>query len=195
MFIKISGLESWQVCLVWFSIRFCAAEKKYRNPGRTCSTPCLPFGPSCPYFHDLLIDLIHPCPGLTDNNTHTVRKGHPMFDSVLQRNETKPKQTKPKRHLRFFLLLLLLLQGRLLSWGSGQRGQLGLGDGVVDWRTPRVIRALAGMPVKSVAAGAAHTLCLTLDGKVPTHAFVVNRCHGEGRVFSCAAAGGYRLLS
>lgn len=64
-----------------------------------------------------------------------------------------------------------LLQGRVLSWGSGHRGQLGLGEGVVDRRTPRVIRALAGIPVKSVAAGAAHTLCLTLDGKVRTLSF------------------------
>ncbi|CBJ30727.1 conserved unknown protein [Ectocarpus siliculosus] len=57
-------------------------------------------------------------------------------------------------------------QGRLLSWGSGQRGQLGLGEGVVDRRTPHVIRALAGLPVRSVVAGAAHALCVTLDGKV-----------------------------
>ncbi|CAM9305770.1 unnamed protein product, partial [Ectocarpus sp. 13 AM-2016] len=57
-------------------------------------------------------------------------------------------------------------QGRLLSWGSGQRGQLGLGEGVVDRRTPHVIHALAGLPVRSVVAGAAHALCVTLDGKV-----------------------------
>lgn len=57
-------------------------------------------------------------------------------------------------------------KGRLLSWGSGQRGQLGLGEGVVDRRTPHVIHALAGLPVRSVVAGAAHALCVTLDGKV-----------------------------
>eukprot|EP00752_Nemacystus_decipiens_P013078 g11567.t1 len=57
-------------------------------------------------------------------------------------------------------------QGRLLSWGSGQRGQLGLGEHVIDRRTPRVVRGLTGMPIRSVVAGAAHTLCVTLDGKV-----------------------------
>ncbi|CAM9300141.1 unnamed protein product [Scytosiphon promiscuus] len=57
-------------------------------------------------------------------------------------------------------------QGRLMSWGSGSRGQLGLGEDVIERRTPHVIRRLAGIPLRSVTAGAAHTLCLTLDGKV-----------------------------
>lgn len=72
-----------------------------------------------------------------------------------------------------------------MSWGSGNRGQLGLGEDVVDRRTPRVIRGLAGVPVRSVVAGAAHALCVTLDGKVWVgSAEAAESGHGDGVILS-----------
>ncbi|CAM9746425.1 unnamed protein product, partial [Discosporangium mesarthrocarpum] len=58
-------------------------------------------------------------------------------------------------------------QGRVLSWGTGLQGELGLGESVDARRTPTwVSRGLEGVRVKTVVAGGAHALCLTLEGKV-----------------------------
>ena len=53
-----------------------------------------------------------------------------------------------------------------MAWGTGKRGELGLGAGVQERRTPVLIRALYGESVRAVVAGASHVLCATLDGKV-----------------------------
>ncbi|CAN0006919.1 unnamed protein product, partial [Choristocarpus tenellus] len=58
-------------------------------------------------------------------------------------------------------------EGHVLAWGLGRNGELGLGDNLTTRRTPTVIsRGLRGVSVKNVVAGAAHVLCLSMDGNV-----------------------------
>ena len=56
--------------------------------------------------------------------------------------------------------------GDVFSWGSNSHGQLGLGKEVALQHTPVLVCALSGVPVTQIAAGASHTLLLTLTGLV-----------------------------
>ncbi|KAK7241274.1 ubiquitin-protein transferase [Aureococcus anophagefferens] len=51
-------------------------------------------------------------------------------------------------------------RGRVLSWGRGDRGELGLGDRVTMRAAPTLVPALARRCVTSIAAGKAHVLAL-----------------------------------
>ncbi|CAN0370869.1 unnamed protein product [Lampetra fluviatilis] len=53
----------------------------------------------------------------------------------------------------------------VFAWGTNDRGQLGLGA-AVPRSDPLAVGALCGMPVRALAAGAAHSLAVTLTGGV-----------------------------
>ena len=55
--------------------------------------------------------------------------------------------------------------GVLFSWGFGSSGQLGNGS-TDDDDTPRLVRALEGVPVASAAAGTHTSLALAHDGEM-----------------------------
>ena len=55
--------------------------------------------------------------------------------------------------------------GALLTWGSGDAGQLGHGD-AESVAMPRLVRALDGICIRAVACGSRHTLALTAVGEV-----------------------------
>jgi E3 ubiquitin-protein ligase HERC2 len=55
--------------------------------------------------------------------------------------------------------------GELFSWGSGDGGFLGHGDGQPE-PSPKRVQALQGVQVRSVAAGHSHALALAEDGLV-----------------------------
>lgn len=58
--------------------------------------------------------------------------------------------------------LIVLEGGRMLSFGRGTNGQLGVG-GSKDSLVPVEVERLAS-PVSGVACGAEHSLCVTTDG-------------------------------
>merc|ERR1719397_227506 len=58
-------------------------------------------------------------------------------------------------------------EGRVMTWGWGVHGQLGLG-GIEDSGRPMLVRALANHRVVSIVAGYAHSVVLTSQGKVFT---------------------------
>eukprot|EP00058_Branchiostoma_floridae_P028484 XP_002613975.1 hypothetical protein BRAFLDRAFT_67459 [Branchiostoma floridae] len=61
--------------------------------------------------------------------------------------------------------ILITEDGKAMSWGRNDKGQLGHGDTKrVD--VPTVIESLAGFNIVEAACGRNHTLCLTDDGKV-----------------------------
>ncbi|XP_076590481.1 putative E3 ubiquitin-protein ligase HERC4 [Chaetodon auriga] len=62
--------------------------------------------------------------------------------------------------------LALTKGGDVLSWGLNSHGQLGLGKEVSLQYTPALVRALTGVAVTQISAGATHTLFLTLPGLV-----------------------------
>lgn len=62
--------------------------------------------------------------------------------------------------------LALTRGGDVFSWGLNSHGQLGLGKAVSLQYTPLLVRALMGVAVTQISAGAAHTLVLTLSGQV-----------------------------
>jgi len=45
-------------------------------------------------------------------------------------------------------------------------GQLGLGDEILSRKKPAIVKELADVKMKKIAAGALHTVCLTHDNKV-----------------------------
>ena len=57
--------------------------------------------------------------------------------------------------------------GKVFSWGCSAYGQLGHGD-TLTVRLPRVVEALVGHPIKSVACGASHTVAVDMEGMVWT---------------------------
>ena len=54
--------------------------------------------------------------------------------------------------------------GALYVIGSGDNGQLGLGEDLVECAKPRPVLAFGDLLVKAVACGGMHTLALTEDG-------------------------------
>uniref|UniRef100_A0A3B4WJ35 Ig-like domain-containing protein n=1 Tax=Seriola lalandi dorsalis TaxID=1841481 RepID=A0A3B4WJ35_SERLL len=60
----------------------------------------------------------------------------------------------------------LALTKDVFSWGLNSHGQLGLGKNVSLQHTPVLVCALSGVAVTQIAAGATHTLFLTLPGLV-----------------------------
>ncbi|KAM6961342.1 RCC1 domain-containing protein 1 [Aplochiton taeniatus] len=60
-------------------------------------------------------------------------------------------------------VLLLTATGAVYTWGSSSHGQLGHGDlGAVE--EPKVVEALWGLPISSVAAGGWHSVCISAGG-------------------------------
>ncbi|KAL6220580.1 hypothetical protein ACLB2K_008336 [Fragaria x ananassa] len=56
--------------------------------------------------------------------------------------------------------------GSLWVWGKSKRGQLGLGEQVMEAVVPSRVEALAGEKITKVALGWGHALALTEDGKL-----------------------------
>lgn len=56
------------------------------------------------------------------------------------------------------------VQGWLYAWGANEKCQLGLGAALRGTATPKPIDALARVKVMQVAAGLAHSACVTSDG-------------------------------
>ncbi|XP_019637829.1 PREDICTED: protein RCC2 homolog [Branchiostoma belcheri] len=61
--------------------------------------------------------------------------------------------------------VLITEDGKAMSWGRNDKGQLGHGD-MKRVDVPTVIESLAGFNIVEAACGRNHTLCLTDDGKV-----------------------------
>ena len=55
--------------------------------------------------------------------------------------------------------------GLVLSLGTGDTGQLGLGEDILERSKPALVKGVEGQIV-SIAAGGMHTVCLTKDGLV-----------------------------
>ena len=55
--------------------------------------------------------------------------------------------------------------GSVLSLGTGDTGQLGLGEDITERTKPALVAGVKGK-VMAVAAGGMHTICVTTDGKV-----------------------------
>jgi regulator of chromosome condensation len=77
----------------------------------------------------------------------------------------------------------------VLSFGSGDMSQLGLGAGSLERKNPAPIKALEGMNVVAIASGALHNAALTDDGQVWT--WGCNDDHGMYVV--CIAIAGQAL--
>ncbi|XP_075325672.1 RCC1 domain-containing protein 1 isoform X1 [Odontesthes bonariensis] len=59
--------------------------------------------------------------------------------------------------------VLLTAAGAVYTWGQGSHGQLGHG-GLLSEEEPRIVEALWGMPMSSVAAGGWHSVCISDGG-------------------------------
>ena len=66
----------------------------------------------------------------------------------------------------YFHSLALTADGALWSWGEGENGILGHGDGQEQLLLPKKVEAFAGQRVVAVSAGYAHSLATTADGAV-----------------------------
>jgi hypothetical protein len=82
--------------------------------------------------------------------------------------------------------------GAVYVVGSGDNGQLGLGEEVVECARPRVVLAFGDLRVKLVAVGGMHTLAITEDGVV--WSWGVNDEGALGRVVRGFAKGGEPLF-
>ncbi|XP_051115281.1 ultraviolet-B receptor UVR8 isoform X3 [Andrographis paniculata] len=79
-------------------------------------------------------------------------------------------------------------KGEALSWGGGESGRLGHGHGssIFGFQTssseytPRLIKGLEGIKVKSVAAGMLHSTCICDGGEMYTWGSNENGCLGIG---------------
>jgi regulator of chromosome condensation len=56
--------------------------------------------------------------------------------------------------------------GDIVVFGDGQSNQLGMGYGITESRTPRVLVNLRNLPITMLACGGMHSLALTNDGRV-----------------------------
>lgn len=68
--------------------------------------------------------------------------------------------------VKFVCTVLYFPGGDVFSWGFNSHGQLGLGKTVSKQPAAALVLALSGVPVTQIAAGATHSLFLTLSGLV-----------------------------
>lgn len=61
--------------------------------------------------------------------------------------------------------ILLTATGAVYTWGLGSHGQLGHG-GLTSEEEPRIVEALWGMPMSSVASGGWHSVCISDGGDI-----------------------------
>ena len=78
--------------------------------------------------------------------------------------------------------------GSVLSLGTGDTGQLGLGENILERTKPALVKGVDGK-VMIVAAGGMHTICLTTDGVV--WSFGCNDEGGLGRAIEDDDEGNY----
>lgn len=67
--------------------------------------------------------------------------------------------------------------GTLYSWGANDCGQLGLGVSSEDFKVisqPKVVRALAGVPIAFIACGGYHSFAVSKTGKLLQYFLVTN---------------------
>ncbi|KAM7003459.1 putative E3 ubiquitin-protein ligase HERC6 [Tautogolabrus adspersus] len=89
--------------------------------------------------------------------------------------------------------LALTKGGDVLSWGHNSHGQLGLGKDVSLKDTPVLVRALTGVAVTHISAGATHSFFLTLPGLVyccganKSGQLGLDRVDKKGRLYICVA--------
>eukprot|EP00445_Apocalathium_hangoei_P004585 CAMPEP_0203850666 /NCGR_PEP_ID=MMETSP0359-20131031/6897_1 /ASSEMBLY_ACC=CAM_ASM_000338 /TAXON_ID=268821 /ORGANISM="Scrippsiella Hangoei, Strain SHTV-5" /LENGTH=1478 /DNA_ID=CAMNT_0050766577 /DNA_START=169 /DNA_END=4601 /DNA_ORIENTATION=- len=85
--------------------------------------------------------------------------------------------------------MVLTACGQIYSFGSNTCGQLGIGANVQQASTPVVVGSRArGLPMRSVAAGAKHSLALTLSGALLVWGSNEDGCLGLGAMSSSKAA-------
>ena len=77
-----------------------------------------------------------------------------QFDSYLQESIQRIQQCSKDAKA-----------GSLLTLGTGDTGQLGLGEDITERTKPSVVTGVSGKII-AVAAGGMHTICLTMDGVV-----------------------------
>jgi len=82
-----------------------------------------------------------------------------------------------------FHSLALTADGAVWSWGGGDSGRLGHGDGQ-NQLLPKKIEALAGRRVVTLSAGGRHSLASTADGAVFTWGKGESGCLGHGEDLS-----------
>lgn len=63
--------------------------------------------------------------------------------------------------------LAVTTAGKLMSWGSGSWGKLGLGSDT-NVKTPRLVASLSSSMVETIACGGHHSVCITVTGDVWT---------------------------
>lgn len=80
----------------------------------------------------------------------------------------------------------LTSQGKLLVWGRGQYGQLGLGSAVTEQAVPREVTEMDGVHIASIAAGGYHTAMVTRSHALYTCGMGVHGQLGHGDFASCS---------
>ncbi|NXQ65233.1 HERC5 ligase, partial [Quiscalus mexicanus] len=56
--------------------------------------------------------------------------------------------------------------GELFTWGQNTHGQLGVGSQTTRTSKPQLVERLKGVPLAQIAAGGAHSTCVSLSGAV-----------------------------
>ncbi|XP_028033518.1 probable E3 ubiquitin-protein ligase HERC2 [Bombyx mandarina] len=97
--------------------------------------------------------------GLGHSNNVSTPRANPYLSHVLVR--------KVAVHSGGKHALALTADGKVYSWGEGEDGKLGHGNRLT-LEVPRLIDALSGERVVSVACGSAHSACVTARGHLYT---------------------------
>lgn len=56
--------------------------------------------------------------------------------------------------------------GELFTWGQNTHGQLGVGSQTTLTPKPQLVERIKGIPLAQIAAGGAHSMCVSLSGAV-----------------------------
>ena len=94
-------------------------------------------------------------------NTRQISYNEPQLIEALQEYEVHKIECGEKHSIA------LLLDGKVLTWGTGSFGQLGHGD-YEHQPIPKVIESLLDVPISEIYAGLSHTGMMTATGKVFT---------------------------
>ncbi|KAI8090984.1 regulator of chromosome condensation 1/beta-lactamase-inhibitor protein II [Gilbertella persicaria] len=107
--------------------------------------------------------------GLKRQNTNDVEMTDSSQPSNLKRTRSNnASQSKKARHMSNQIVKAPTQVGKVFVFGTGDTGQLGLGDEMLERKKPMPLNAFDGDEIVDVVSGGMHSVAITSQGKLWT---------------------------
>lgn len=110
---------------------------------------------------------------------------------AVKRTRSTENATSKRRHLLANQIVKApTAVGKVFVFGTGDTGQLGLGEDMLERKRPMPLKALDGEEIIDVVSGGMHSIAITKEGKVKINLAMVQCkrfffCHTNAYITPC----------